>query len=245
MTATKSFKEFKINSFEELILKLKNFALHDKVKTTRLYRGHQETNWELLPKIGRPEFRIPPFLEVEKEILNDFRRMAVQHNTEIKNYTNWDLIALAQHHGLPTRLLDWTSNPLAALWFAFNIKENISGERCIWGLAVDDTFYADLENDPFTQARTVIFRPNHVTNRITAQSGWFTNHKYLQDKNAFIPFEKHKTYAPKLAKFTFANNLRIEILKTLELLGVNNYTMFPDLDGLTAYIEWRKFKKNI
>jgi hypothetical protein len=240
---TSKFKEIKISSFEEFISKLKNLTLTDKANMKRLYRGHQETNWELLPKIARKEYQISPFLDTEKEILNDFKRMAVQHNNDIKSYTQWDLIALAQHHGLPTRLLDWTTNPLAALWFAFHLKENINGERCIWGLVVDETFFAKIDKSPFNQATTVIFRPNHVTKRITAQNGWFTNHKYLEDKN-FIPFEKQRNYSSKLAKFTFDNKLRIEILKTLDMLGVNHYTMFPDLDGLTSYIEWQKFKKD-
>ena len=170
--------------------------------------------------------------------------MAIQHNNDIKDFTTWDLIALAQHHGLPTRLLDWTTNPLAALWFAFQKEENKTGERCVWGLSINNSYLADFKKSPFSQVRTVIFRPNHITKRITAQNGWFTNHKFLQESSSFIPLNRHKTYSIKLAKFKFSNKLRIEMLKTLEMMGINHYTMFPDLDGLTSYIEWKRFKIN-
>jgi hypothetical protein len=170
--------------------------------------------------------------------------MAIQYNNDIHDYTSWDLIALAQHHGLPTRLLDWTTNPLAALWFAFYKEENATGERCVWGLSTNSSDFADVKKNAFSQQRTVIFRPNHITKRITAQNGWFTNHKYLEEKGLFIPLHSQKNYSTKLAKFRFDNKLRTEILKTLEMMGINHYTMFPDLDGLTSYIEWKRYKRN-
>jgi hypothetical protein len=238
------YKEFIVTSFEEFIIQLQEYTLKDKDKTIRLYRGHRETDWLLLPKIGRDEYITASFLDTEKEILDEFRRMAIQHNNDIKEYTSWDLIALAQHHGLPTRLLDWTSNPLAALWFAFHKEDNKTGERCIWGLLTDNSYLADIRKNALSQERTVIFRPNHITKRITAQNGWFTNHKYIQDQKSFIPLVRHKNYSTKLAKFKFNNNLRIKFLKTLDMMGINHYTMFPDLDGLTSYIDWKKFKRN-
>jgi len=240
----KPIQEIKITSFEEFIHKIKEVSLHDQESHIRLYRGHGDSTWSLIPKIGRPEYQVQNFLESEKDILNEFKRMAIQHNNDISEYSNWDLMALAQHHGLPTRLLDWTTNPLAALWFAFYLNDNKSGKRCVWSLLTDDTYIANLLVDPFSLKRTVIFRPNHITKRITAQSGWFTVHLYIQDRNSFIPLEKHKQYSPHLAKFIIDNSLKTDILKTPETLGINHYTMFPDLDGLTSYIEWKKYKRN-
>ena len=45
---------------------------------------------------------------------------------------DWDLLALAQHHSLPTRLLDWSENPLVALWFAFNENDEVTKKRVLW-----------------------------------------------------------------------------------------------------------------
>jgi len=239
------YKEFEILKFEDFISQLKKYTLKDQDKTIRIYRGHQESNWLLLPKIGRREYLKPSFLENELECLEEFKRMAIQHNSDIKNYSSWDLLALAQHHGFPTRLLDWTSNPLAALWFAFYNENNITGKRCIWGLLANNkSLAADFNKEAFFQTRTVVFRPNHVTIRITAQNGWFTNHQYLNENHPFNPLEEQNGYEIKLAKFIFDNKMRIEILKTIDILGINQYTLFPDLDGLVSYLKWNRFNRD-
>jgi hypothetical protein len=230
-----------IDSFDVFFHRMSNIASKDRNSTIRLYRGHRESNWPLLPRISRPEFKTRNFIETEREILNDFKSMAVQQNHVIKDYSYWDLLPLAQHHGLPTRLLDWTSNPLAALYFAFEKEDNESGERCVWGFRVMSDYFADQEKTPLNQLRTVVFRPNHITRRITAQNGWFTNHKYNVKTKTWVKLEENKLMSGSLAKYTFKNDMRLEILNTLDILGINKYSLFPDLDGLTEYITWKKF----
>ena len=237
----KTVKEIPIDSFETFFHKICGYASKDRNSTIRLFRGHREANWPLLPKISRPEYRTPNFIETEREILNDFKRMALQHNNDINEYSLWDLIPFAQHHGLPTRLLDWSTNPLAALWFAFEEETNVCGERCVWGFRVVSGYFADTDKTPFNQLRTVVYRPNHMTRRITAQNGWFTNHKYNIKSKSFVKLEENQLMYPSLAKFTFKNDIRLEILNTLDVLGINKYSLFPDLDGLTKYITWKKF----
>src|SRR5579872_5540330 len=86
--------------------------------TLILYRGQENSTWNLLPKIGRRGISTD-FLSFEKSIISEFKRLGRTYLAADILNNEWDLLALAQHHGLPTRLLDWSTNPLVALWFAF------------------------------------------------------------------------------------------------------------------------------
>jgi hypothetical protein len=202
----------------------------------------------------------------EREIITHFQRRSYPYlNFDPKNRP-WDLLALAQHHGLPTRLLDWTENPLTALWFAFRKKKDNSGKnngekkeenahRYVWGFHVEEEdilkeeYWQITENEtekhPFDQSILKVFRPNHVTDRITAQNGWFTVHHFDEKiKTGYELLYPNKKYRARLYKFRIPETLRDNILSTLDTLGINDFSLFPDLDGLSNYLKW-KYLENI
>ncbi|NTW88759.1 MAG: FRG domain-containing protein, partial [Desulfobulbaceae bacterium] len=127
-----------------------------------LFRGQRE-DWDLLPKLCRLDFINTKIIETEKIILRDFKIEAASYfNSQLKN--DWDLLSIAQHHGLPTRLLDWTKNPLAALWFAVRKpakEKNKNG--VVWVLKAEkrDIVIDTETKKPFEGSRTNIFEPNH------------------------------------------------------------------------------------
>lgn len=240
MKRTKLYEK-DVSSLPDFIETIKKYSTL-RPDTIRLFRGHRESDWQLLPKIARPDlFEKDNFLAKEKAIITEFRRMAIPHNQRIFDFSAWDILALAQHHGLPTRLLDWTTNPLIALWFAFKDELNETGYRCVWGFIIEREL-ADIEKTPFNQSGTRAYRPNHITNRITNQNGWFTVHRFLKEKETFVRIEYNTNLQGKLAKYRFSNDLRIEILNTLDTLGINYYSMFQDLEGLSKYLEWKQYK---
>jgi FRG domain len=211
-----------------------------------LYRGQRE-DWPLLPNLARPGGNL---LHVESEIFDAFRREAI---ALIGNAPDnpWDWIALAQHHRLPTRLLDWTKNPLAGLWFA--VREPAKNTTCpgvVWVLKPED---ADVVRDvsgnpspfdhspgassPLVVRKTMVFEPRHVTPRIRAQAGVVTIHSRIDGELTFAPLENDPDYSKRLTKLFVPADHFDELRAQLLDCGVHDGSLFPDLDGLASRIK--------
>jgi len=203
-----------------------------------LYRGQADAKWILEPKISRKP-RYKDMLKTEAEILKEFTRLGRSMIPLDVLSNRWDLLAFAQHHGLKTRLLDWTTNPLIALWFAF-IEPITVKTRTVWFIFLNENDIADnTQGSPFEQPRTLAYKPNHVTQRITAQNGWFINHKFNTDKGRASRLEYVAGFKQKIYRIDISDKNRSDILEGLNKFGINHASVFPDLGGLTNYLNWR------
>jgi hypothetical protein len=230
---TPEYKSYTVHSFKEY----QDIILSIPTTEFVLYRG-QPFDKPLLPKIAR--FQPSNVETVEKEMLEDFKRRSV-HLIDCQPINSWDWLALAQHHGMATRLLDWSENSLNALWFSMftNSELTESEYSVVWGFNVpkEDIVNSSENVDPFQEGTTKVFKPNHITKRISAQLAWFTIHKYNSEKK-FIAFEENAEYSEKLFKIKIEQGCFEECKKRLHNFGINSATMYPDIDGLAKHVEW-------
>jgi hypothetical protein len=200
-----------------------------------LYRG-QRRDLPLLPKIARLLTYLP-ILEAEQAMLEDFKLRSIPCLEQMPE-NDWEWLAVMQHHGLATRLLDWSVNPLAALWFTVN-RTASDQAGVIWLYQPDREDYANPnQSNPFQLDGIRLVKPKIVTARIGAQLGWFTIHPFDAAQEKFLALDSSPAYIARLAKLTIPPARFAQIRFELDRLGINASTLFPDLEGLCAHIEW-------
>lgn len=196
--------------------------LEDDSEAIFIYRGEDSAEYGLKPKLGRYRFK-EEFLnwpDVENTLFSTFKRKSVPYLvTRPRTEMQW--LALAQHHGLATRLLDWTENPLVALYFAVS-NCYLDEDRVLYALQTNEFDYIDDTENPFGFGKVVVHEPIHVSPRITSQRGIFTIH----------PNPTQRFKSKYLRRWIIPKKYTIKLLIDLDILGVNTESIFPDLDGV-------------
>lgn len=227
-----------VESVHDLLKKINNLYKGD---ATVLFRGQRDQAWGLIPKIGRTPFRregVRDVLEIEQEMFSEFERISVPFVSGKGHLTKWDKLALAQHHGLPTRLLDWSTNPLVALWFAVEKPSNNNADAAVWAFDVREEDLTNSGDDPLDTAKTQVFRPRHHDPRIIAQSGWFSVHKHNASNDRFSSLDSLASMNRRMRKFVIPAATFFDIRRDLARCGINKATLFPDLQGLCSHLLW-------
>ncbi len=214
----------------------------------KMFRGQANFDWELLPSIARIEhdllesnYENGGWESIESDLINSFKQHAVRYMTkEPKNKLEW--MIQAQHHGVPTRLLDWSSNPLKALYFAVENPsfDNVNGS--IYLLTPSSWAPTPYRVDVDSIKTMKAFYPDNINDRVASQEGCFTVFPQRTNLKSFKPL-RHG-FAPEtdilnLIKFSVAKEAKKDIRKQLDRIGINDLSIFPDLDGIAKSLRRR------
>jgi hypothetical protein len=204
-----------------------------------LFRG-QNQDLPLLPKIARIENKKLNLLDKESAMLSELKIRGGVHR-DLSLLDTWGLLTLAQHYGLATRLLDWTRNPLVAIWFACKELSDDNSPHVYILLPHWDIGFLDRKDltNPKDHVGFSILRPQMEDARVIAQDGWFTVHSVSRKYGKFVPLGELDHHAKGMVKIKINPNSKATILRDLDKLGISYQTVFPDLEGVCKYINWQ------
>jgi hypothetical protein len=222
------------------------------------FRGHSDNKWKLLCGLGRQKPEDFKKKNIETILYYDYMSLA---GPLIENSnSSWDVLFSMQHHGLPTRLLDWTLTFSVALYFS--IKEyvfletlppmrGITKTPCVWVLNPYELNRSILGNaailNPHTDlignyqenfierskdigADVMAINPTKSSRRLAVQKGVFTLHS-----NLFKPLEDYNGQF--LKRYDLPRKVIPDAIRFLMLAGTNEFSLFPDLDGLARHLK--------
>lgn len=224
-----------------------------KKESTFWFRGNADLGDKLIPSA----LRYPKLSKRNRalNLLNDFKRFgelklpkAPSANEEFK----W--IQLAQHYGLPTRLLDWTKNAAIALYFACEKEPEKDGAVFILN-PIDLNRKASLKEarifDPHKDTKlisvylkldgtkdlrglkTIAVNPPWNSERIMLQQGVFT----LHGSRYFTLTDRQ---APSLVYLKIEKDYKQSLQEELERVGINEMSIFPEAEHMCRYLKWRE-----
>lgn len=220
-----------------------------------IFRGHYKSEWKLQPSLERILSNKPLDLAIESKIILEFQRRAHQYLPSRhlpQSLLEW--IALMQHHGSPTRMLDWTQSPYIAAFIAFENVYKEKGDVAIWAidslwlkqasiekikLYNNDIDFKIIKKDSEiiklvnTESKIVFpLEPTIMNERLTIQQALFLfpSGKKLSFEDNLMAYVENdsKKY---IKKIIVPKSQGLSCLIELHRMNINAATLFPGLDG--------------
>jgi hypothetical protein len=206
----------------------------------RLFRG-QADNWPLLPRLFRVNRRPEELTELERRLLDAFQGRCLYLLPSVPS-EKYDMMSLAQHYGLRTRLLDWSRNPLMGLFFSVSALYLPAPTVYIYDATLDQLNKGRrLNGEAGIQDRedTLVLSPTPHSQRVVAQAGYHTVHSLLRNDGGVRvqSLENSPGDCKRLTLVTIeptkAHNIRWE----LQDMGIHAATVFGDLASVCREIQ--------
>jgi hypothetical protein len=203
----------------------------------KLYRGQSEAK-PLLPRLFRSPNEASRVKAVERTLLKNFKNDS-PFLLPSKPGNDWDWLSLGQHFKLPTRLLDWSANPLTGLFFAVESSNPKSPTVYIYHCTKSQIVSQEdrKKSSPFDIDKTRIFQPSWHSIRVAMQAGWHTVHHIYRKMDAFRPLQDMKFHGERITEISIdprrASHLRAELAE----MGIRHGTIYGDLQSVSTAIQ--------
>lgn len=202
-----------------------------------LWRGQRKESWDLIPTLER---RFTNHIEKDiykrhKEIiLQRFKNAAKEDSATLANRSQEDWWLIGQLHGLKTPLLDWTSSPYIAAFFAFHKKDTDEEKRSIYFLhrgSIQNKVREIKEKYP------KFICPYYGDNqRLISQSSQFSVFPLGDNIEDWVRKNFSGTKVIVLGKMNVPNSIRIDLLHALNRMNIHYASLFPNIDGAAKYV---------
>lgn len=235
-----------ISTMDELLQFVQALAARHGDHAQLWYRGEDNSSLTLVPSIQRSEKR----LQMERFLSNDFyirAKQTLEAPPDRNNYAYW--IALMQHYGLPTRILDWSRSPLVAVFFATETYAVTDTDACVWVLVPDalneeegfgrciypidaDTAqemllpaFKHLHHNPVLEDKILACASTDKNLRMYSQQSCFTVHNSLRKLEDIC--DEHMLY-----KIIIPKDKKQYFIESLRVLGITEGFIYPDLEHI-------------
>lgn len=256
---TISWPEIRVTSWQGFIGAIEPCldAYKGHVPPVYVFRGQADADWPLEPALSRHlRFVADPVVgrQIEELLETEFIAQASSFPeaqgvwTALASAGRAERWAFMQHHGCPTRLLDWTSSAYVAAYFSVCDFEGRDGALFVVGAAALDKYWTtsragvDITDDDLidpTSAERVVFTwPQLRPQRLTVQQGHFSvNTKILSSHGEYIctacaAISSANPSAVVYRKIVIAKELKLVMLQQLRSMNIAPHALFPTIDGL-------------
>jgi hypothetical protein len=204
-----------------------------------VFRGHAEYNWKLESTLTRAIKNLENKADIMQLVqyhLSAFKcNLRGRCNFNLNEISENELYALGQHYGLLTPLLDLTFSPYVALFFALQ-QNSKAKKRCLWALEVSlvDEINS-LDPDPISPIVELINPLTNDNQRLINQQGLFLKLPILKSFEDLVEKTNYIDDGTQIYQIIFPDKLTEDFLSRLNIMNINNLTLFPDLTGSSLH----------